>query len=111
MASSDIQEFKVAKKRKLKIEFQISGDDHVYSFDPPKNASMMLPVLDAGEDSDGAEIVAIRSTFSWLMNGLGDEDAKVIRGRLEDPKDDFDVEDLTAVMQALQEQVAGRPIT
>lgn len=110
MANKPVQEFEVAKKRKVKIEFSIGGDGHVYSFDPPKSATMMMPVLDAkSDDTDAMEIIAVRSTFHWFLSGLGEEDAAILRGRIDDPADDLDMEDLTTIMTALQGQITGRP--
>jgi hypothetical protein len=41
---------------------------------------------------------------------MSDEDGQHILDRLLDPKDDFDLEDITAVILGLIEEASGRPI-
>lgn len=85
-------------------------DDHEYTFIPPKNAVMLMPVLDAQDGSnDGLEMT--KSTFNWLGTGLSMEDRERVIGRLRDPGDDLDVDTLSEVVEKLSERVAGRPTT
>lgn len=103
-------EFEVAVRNTKPITFTL-GDDHVYKFTPPKNAVMMIPLLQpsAGSDEDGVNLT--RSTFDWLGQGLSEEDNDLIISRLKDPEDDLDIDLLGDVVQKLSEQVAGRPTT
>jgi hypothetical protein len=51
-----------------------------------------------------------RGYLDWLGAGMSDEDGQHILDRLLDPKDDFDLEDITAVILGLIEEASGRPI-
>jgi hypothetical protein len=84
-------------------------DDHVYSFDPPKSAVMLMPVLENGDGNGG--IAMTKATFDWLGQGMSKEDNDRILARLKDPKDDLDVDTLSNVVEALSSKVAGRPTT
>lgn len=85
-------------------------DSHEYTFHAPKNAVMLMPVLEA--DNDELSLGLTKSTFDWLGAGLSEEDRTRVINRLKDPKDDLDIETLTEVVQKLQERVSGgRPTT
>jgi hypothetical protein len=98
--------FKVATRRVEPVTFDLSPDPHEYSFVPPKQADMVLPML--GAESD---LVAAKAAFEWLDNGLSEEDQDRISKRLKDPKDDLDIDTIEEVVTALVEQVSGRPTT
>lgn len=129
-------EFSVAKRRTTPITFKLGGDSllepafspeegdserqphpavygpdpHEYVFTPPKNAVMMLPVIDPGE-KEMNDLGMTKATFDWLGSGLAPSDNDRIIARLRDPNDDLDVEHLADVIQALTEKVAARPST
>jgi hypothetical protein len=84
-------------------------DDHVYNFDPPKSAVMLMPVLEQGDGNGG--VAMTKSTFDWLGQGLSQEDNDRILNRLKDPKDDLDIDTLSTVIEALSSRVAARPTT
>lgn len=98
-------EFTTAKRRTKPITFTIDGEE--YNFHPPKQAVLILEVL----DSDATEVHQAKALFDWLGEGLGEQQADALIGRLRDPADDLDWPDLLAVAQWLQEQVTGRPTT
>jgi len=98
--------FKVAKRRTDAITFDLEGSAHVYSFVPPKQAAMILPMLDAESDLEAA-----KAAFEWLDTGLSQEDQDHLSGRLKDPKDDLDIDILEEVVSGLVERVSGRPTT
>ena len=100
---SDIS-FKVAKRRKEVITFDLEGSDHQYEFTPPKQADMVLPMLDA--DSD---LMAAKAAFEWLDNGLSEADQKHISDRLKDKEDDLDIDTIEEIVTSLVEHVSGRP--
>jgi hypothetical protein len=86
-------------------------DDHVYNFDPPKSAVMLMPILEV-DTSNGTGSVGVdmtKATFDWLGQGLSTEDRERVIARLRDPKDDLDVDNLSSVVQGLSARVAGRP--
>jgi hypothetical protein len=99
-------DFKVAKRRRQPITFSLEGDDHEYSFKPPKTAAMVLPMLDS--DSD---LGAAKAAFDWLDQGLSKEDQDRISARLKDEDDDLDIATIEEVVEALTERVTGRPTT
>lgn len=99
-------EFTTAKRRLDPIPFTLDGRD--FSFVPPKSALMVMPVLDADADDANAET---RATFDWLGAGLADGDVEYLKGRLRDLEDDFDIDDLSAVIEYLTKTIAGRPTT
>lgn len=97
-------EFVTAKRKAKAITFSIDGED--YSFTPPKNAEMVLPVLEATGDQD---IAAIKAQLDWLGHGLAEGESERLTARLKDPDDDFDVNNLSDILQYVLKQVAGRP--
>lgn len=98
--------FKVAQRRTDPITFDLEGDEHVYSFVPPKQADMVLPMLNAGDD-----MAAARAAFAWLDNGLSDEDQERITARLKDKDDNLDIDIIEEVVTGLVERVSARPTT
>lgn len=98
--------FDVAPRRKDPITFDLGGDKHVYTFAPPKQASMVLKVLDSESD-----IGAAKAAFQWLDEGLSEEDQQHLEARLRDPEDDLDFDVLEDIVTGLVEKVSGRPTT
>lgn len=98
--------FKVPKRNREPITFDLEGSKHEYSFVPDKQASMVLPMLDAESDLDAA-----KSAFQWLDRGLSEADRAHISNRLKDPEDDLDIDTVEEVVTALVEEAAGRPTT
>lgn len=110
-------EFSVAKRRKKPITFTLEGDPHVFSFKPPKDAVMLMPLLPVSDEEAentgplDANLAMTKSTFDWLSEGLNKKDNEIILKRLRDPEDDLDVDTLSDVVKALSEKVAARPTT
>lgn len=98
--------FKVAPRRTEAITFDLQGNDREYSFVPPKQADMVLPMLGAEND-----LMAAKAAFEWLDSGLSEEDRAHISARLKDPKDDLDIDTIEEVVTALVEKAGGRPTT
>jgi hypothetical protein len=98
--------FKVAPRRKDAITFDLEGNPHVYTFTPPKQADMVLPMLDAEND-----LSAAKAAFEWLDDGLSEEDREHIAARLRDKNDDLDIDTIEEVVTALVEKAGGRPTT
>lgn len=97
------KEFTTAKRRNTAIKFTLDGE--TYSFTPPKQAALILDVLD-GADS---EVEQARALYDWLGEGLGEEKADALVARLRDPADDLDWPQLLEIAQWLQGEVTGRP--
>lgn len=98
--------FRVAKRRKDPITFTLEGNKHIYTFTPPKQATMVLPMLDS-ED----ELGAAKAAFSWLDLGLSQEDQDHIIARLKDDEDELDTDTIEEVVTGLVERVSARPTT
>lgn len=52
---------------------------------------------------------ALRGFMDWLGAGLSDKDGEWILGRLKDPEDPFDLEDVVLLMEGLMEELTNRP--
>jgi hypothetical protein len=106
---SDVLQIKVAARRKEPIPFALEGSDHVYSFKPPKQAGVFMPLL-LGDAHDGDDdLDSTRATFKWLDKGLSKDDMGRIEARLRDPEDDLDFDSLAEVVKALMERASARP--
>jgi hypothetical protein len=103
---TDQLSFKVSKKDHKPITFDLEGNDHVYTFQPSKVASAVLPMLEADGDFEAAKV-----GFEWLDEGLSEEDQNHLSARLLDKKDDLDIPDLEDVISGLMEATGGRPTT
>lgn len=102
--------FEVAARAVEPITFEITGEKHVYKFTPPKQALMVLPLLQAdGVDDEQATIMFYQARFAWLKKGLSEKDAARLVARLEDLDDPFDSEHLGNLIEQLTEHISGRP--
>lgn len=97
--------FKVGTRNKAPITFDIEGSDHQYTFVPPKQAEMVLPMLDNADN----ELVAAKAAFEWLDKGMSQEDIAHMESRLRDPQDNFDIPHLEEIVTGLVERVGARP--
>jgi len=98
--------FKVGKRNTDPITFDLEGRDHTYTFVPPKQAVMVLPMLDAD-----SELVAAKAAFEWLDLGMSEEDREHLLARLKDAQDDLDFPHVEEVVTALVERTSARPTT
>lgn len=105
---AESRSFSIAKKQRKPIPFTIDGDEHEYTFKPPKQAVAFLPIITSAED----EVNEAKVAFDWLSEGLSDDDNARIIARLKDPKDDLDIEDVAGIVNGLMEDASGeRPTT
>lgn len=98
--------YTTAKRKEKPVKFSVDGRD--MEFNPPKRASMVLPVIEQ-EEVEAMGVMAMKSQFDWLAAGLSEEDAEYLQDRLKDPKDDFDVPDIDKLFDWIMKQVNGRP--
>lgn len=91
-------EFTTAKRRSEPIKFSLDGRE--FTFTPTKLAGPLLDALSSGDNG---------SMLDWFAQGLSDEDEAFIVGRMRDPGDDLDVDDIGKIVESLVEQVVGRP--
>jgi hypothetical protein len=99
--------FKVGRRNTAPITFDIEGDTHEYTFIPPKQAEMVLPMMENAEN----ELMAAKAAFAWLDQGMEAPDIEHMEKRLRDPKDDFDIPHLEEVVTGLVEATGARPTT
>jgi hypothetical protein len=99
--------FKVGHRSKEPITFDIEGKKREYKFTPPKQAEMILPMLQNAEN----ELMAAKAAFEWLDKGMSEEDIAHMEARLKDPEDDFDIPHLEEIVTGLVEAVGARPTT
>jgi hypothetical protein len=113
-------EFKTSRKRKDPLTFTVEGEDHIYSFTPPKTALMMLPMLDVivaqgvgTEEAQGeAGLRMMKAQLDWLSAGLSEQDNDRLLARISDPEDDLDFETLVGeYIPELAKVTGGRPTT
>lgn len=130
------KQFTTEKRQPETIVFSI--DDDEFHFTPVKVAPAMLPVLDPksrrnrgarpsangdgpsdddGENEDEATATAredqsmTQAAWQWLYDGLPDEEWDRLVGRLRDPEDGLDLQDVVGVVRWLMGQATGRPTT
>lgn len=103
-----MREYTTPKREQVVVEFMIDGVK--FAWTKPKNASMAMPIIDA-EPGQDREIANLKALFDWIGNGLPDEQEELLEKRLRDPEDDFDVEDLNAIVEILLEEASAVPPT
>ena len=98
--------FKVPKRNTEPVTFDLEGDKREYVFTPPKQADMVLPMLESEND-----LGAAKAAFAWLDEGLSKEDSDHITARLKNKDDDLDIDAIEEVVTGLVEHVSARPTT
>lgn len=100
----------VSSKPTEVVEFTIGDEEQPYRFRLQKVASMILPVMESSNGSDGAtQIQVTQRTWEWLQAGLQDDGYERLRARLADMSDPLDVGDLGDVVRWLVGKASGRP--
>lgn len=100
-----MSKFTTAAKARTAVEFEL--DEVKFTFTPPKQAAMIMPILENGTN----EYAVIEAGLNWFRDGLPEDQHAIIVARLKDPKDDFDLEDFQDIIEWLVGQVSGeRPI-
>lgn len=92
--------FNSAKNRATQEPIPFTLDEKVYQFTPPETTALAL--------AEGTT-EQLRTQLNWLEAGLPDEQAKEIRARLLDPRDDLAAVDLVRIINGLLEAMSGRP--
>lgn len=105
------KDFETKPREVTPIPFTLDAEE--YTFRPPKLISLLLPVLGADlSDPTSTQAQEMMSAqMDWLNAGLDDDEAERIAARLRDPKDDFDLDGLIAIVEWLVESVSKRPTT
>lgn len=90
-----MSKFTTTAKVRTAIVFELDGDE--FKFTPPKQASMIMSMLDGEAD----DLTVVRAGLHWLGDGLDEQQNEYLMNRLRDPKDDFDITDLQPVIEWL----------
>lgn len=100
--------FETKAKEQPTIEFELDGRRMV--FKTPKRAGLIASVVNSvGLDSRVTDSDSTRDLLNWLGEGLSEEDAEHVLGRLQDPEDDFDLADINEIAKYLLGQSSNRP--
>jgi hypothetical protein len=106
MADNKLEFTTTARKREM-VEFALDGDD--YHFTPPKVSGLLLDMVATDADDPAAGLTVARTMLDWLSEGLPEEENARLVGRLRDPKDHLEFDDLQPVISVLVERAADRP--
>lgn len=108
MTAADRLSFKTATRRGQTIEFDV--DDDTFHFNAPKTTGLVLPVLNAGDGEGELEMATLKAAMDWLEAGLPPDEAQLLEGRLRDPADGFDIDNLVEITYALLRKATGVPL-
>lgn len=98
------------KERPPKItEFDLDGEHYVFT--APKRAGLVMSVVTTvGVDGKGStDSDSVRDLLNWVGDGLPEDQAARLLGRLQDPDDDFDLENMNEIARYLLGQSSNRP--
>lgn len=100
--------FETKKKEAKIVEFELDGREMVFT--TPKRAGLIASVVNnVGLDARNLDTDSTRDLLNWLGEGLSEEDGDWILGRLTDPDDDFDLEDINELAKYILGQSSNRP--
>lgn len=103
-----MKEFQTKEREKQTITFSLDGES--FTFTPPKRAELIMSVVsENGLDRRSTDTDSVRDLLNWLGEGLGDEQAEKVLGRLRDPDDDFDLDQINEIARYLVGQTSNRP--
>ncbi len=89
------------------LPFNIEGTEQELYIRPPKEGQIALVMSVMGGLADGTEQVA--TVINVFMNMLDADSAQIIKRRLLDIDDEFDLEDVMAILEWAVEEAAARP--
>jgi len=103
------KEFKTGERPRRVIEFIL--DDETYTFTAPKRSGLIMSVVTSvGVDGKGStESDSVRDLLNWLGDGLSESQSAAILARLQDPDDDFDLDNINEIARYLLGQTSNRP--
>lgn len=95
------------RERKV-IEFELDGDH--YTFTSPKKSALSASTLSSiGTSRAVTDAERVRDLYNWFSEGLPEDQAMRLFDRLNDPEDDFDMDDLGNIVTDLVTEGTGRP--
>lgn len=105
-----MKEFRSEAPEEREVWFSLDG--YEFRWVPPKQASLLIESLGLGQQQTSlgdTRLDQVRAQIDWIASGFSDRDREYLMGRLSDPDDSFDVDQLRDVMGWLVEQAAARP--
>lgn len=102
------KEFTTKEKEAKVVDFTLDGRDMLFTM--PKKAGLIMSVVNnVGLDQRNLDTDSTRDLLNWLGEGMSEEDAEYLLGRLKDPDDYFDLEDVNEIAKHLLGQGSNRP--
>jgi hypothetical protein len=102
------KDFTTKQRERQSTEFTLDGE--TFTFTPPKRAALIMSaIVTVGLDKPSSDGDSVRDLLNWLGEGLGDEQADRVLGRLQDPNDDFDLDQVNEIARYLLGQSGNRP--
>lgn len=103
-----MKSFETKVREKQVIEFDLDGE--MFRFTPPKRAQLIASVVGSvGLDKSTSDSDSVKDLLNWIGEGLSDEQGERLLDRLNDPKDDFDLDQVNEIARYLLGQTANRP--
>ena len=103
-----MKEFTTSQRDRPTVEFVLDGE--TFTFEAPKRAELIMSVVSTvGLNKASTDTDSVRDLLNWLGEGLGEEQAEKIISRLQDPKDDFDLDQVNEIARYLLGQTSNRP--
>jgi hypothetical protein len=102
------KEFTTKERERQKIEFVLDGETFVFT--PPKRAELIMSVVTSvGVDKAATEADSVKDLLNWIGEGLEEHQSLRLLERLQDPNDDFDLENINEIARYLLGQSSNRP--
>lgn len=102
------KQFVTQEKEQKTVEFDV--DDRHIVFQVPKKSGLIASVVNnVGLDNRNLDTDSTRDLLNWLGEGMTEDDSKWLLGRLVDPDDNFDLEDINEIAKYILGQASNRP--
>lgn len=103
-----MKDFTTQKRIQQPVDFTLDGE--TFTFNPPKRSGLIMSVVaSVGLDRPSSDSDSVRDLLNWLGDGLSEDQADRILGRLRDPDDDFDLDKVNEIARYLLAQSSNRP--
>lgn len=103
-----MKQFTTKEKEQKEVDFELDGRQ-IHFVVPKRSGLIMSVVNNVGLNGRNLDTDSTRDLLNWLGEGMSEEDAEWILGRLKDPDDDFDLEDINDIAKHLLGQGSNRP--
>lgn len=93
------------------VEDVFFGEDGPYTFTASPIGGVLSAYLLTDDDGEARTLAIMRAKIDWLEAGFPEEDWAYLTDRVKDPEDPLNSYHLTAMYDALTEEVTNRPPT